>query len=185
VKRRALSLLEVVVCLALLGMLLAVAFLAFERGSRSWRRIDKSRDVIEGARLLAQDLEQEIQRSSYSSLATEGESISFLSALNDSGQFALDVQGRPLWQRYLIYYRQASTQELIRCDQPLAGATDISQTLPAALGAPISTFWGPGRRLATYVRRLTCKWTPARSGSTTGCSVANRPWARNRQLPLA
>lgn len=132
-------------------MLMMVIFFAFEKGAQSWRRVDRTRDLVEGSRLVAETLEKEVQRSCYSSLSIQGEALSLASALDANGQFLVDAQGAPAWSHYALFYRDPQNSSLVRCEEWLPAAQPAGVTLETALGGSLASRLKPGRRLAEQV----------------------------------
>ena len=135
-------------------MLMMVVFLAFEKGAQSWRRADRTRDLVEGSRLVAESLEKEVQRSCYASLSIEGQALSLASALDGNGQFLVDAQGAPAWSHYVIFYRDPQNSSLVRCEERLTHPQPTAVPLETALGMSLASRLKPGRRLADQVEAL-------------------------------
>lgn len=150
--RRAFSVVEATLGLGLTSLLMVVAFFAFEKGVRSWKRTDQTRDLVEGARLVAESLEKDVQRSCYSSLSCQGEALSLAHALDSDGRFQLDAHGNPQWLGYLIFYRDGQKNAIIRRDEKLATPLATALPIETGLGAALNTRLGAGRRLAEQVQ---------------------------------
>ncbi len=145
------SLAETLLGLGLISLLLVITFFAFEKGLRSWRRVDQTRDLVEGARLVVETLDKDVQRSCYSSLSCQGEALSLASAMDAQGQFRLDPQGNPLWCSYLIFYRDPQRGGLIRREQPIPTPVPAGVPIESGLGVTLVSQLGRGRLLAERI----------------------------------
>lgn len=146
-RRRAFSLVETILGLALLGIILAVAFRAFEVGARSWRGSDLRGDMVLGTRLLITDLERETQRSTYASLSVEPGVCAFASASDADGQFAFNAQGEPQWRQYVLYYLDGQHRVCRR------EVEQLPPSPPQPL-APLSPWKQQGHQLVRWVEEF-------------------------------
>ena len=153
-RRGGFSVAEALLGLGLLSLLMTVVFVAFEKGAQCWRRVDRTRDLVEGSRMVAESLEKEVQRSCYASLSIQGQALSLASALDGQGQFLVDAQGAPTWSHYVIFYRDPQSSSLIRCEERFTHPQPSVLPLETALGVSLASRLKPGRRLAEQVEAL-------------------------------
>ena len=142
---------ELMVSVLLLGLLSLMVFAIFFSGMRAWRVSDTQRDLVEGSRVALAHLGQEIQRSSYASLSLQPDAVSFLSAVDEQGVFALGPLGEPLWQNFVVYFRDPGNEELHRTEVALT-ATPTPLTIEAWGSQPLSYYLTGGRLLIPHVR---------------------------------
>lgn len=147
-RQQGLTLLETMVGASITLVLLTAVFFVFRMGASAMMKVSARNELLQGLQtastLLARDVEQSVYGSL--SLTPGGGAISFLSALDDNGDFQVDGLGAPLWQRYVIYYHAAApASELRRLEVPLAAGSP-EQTAPG----PIESY-GPSQVLSTYL----------------------------------
>lgn len=153
-RARGATLIELMLGIALLGMLLTLLFLIFHMGWNAWRSANLRSDLNDQSRLVVQSLSRDLEASVYASLSLQGEAVSFLSARDDAGVFALDGNGDPLWQRYVVFYRDAGRDEVVRAELPLAAPLSAPEPIEVNTGQPLASLLGPGRVIARGVKRL-------------------------------
>lgn len=153
-KPRGATLIELMLGIALLGMLLTLLFLIFHMGWNAWRSANLRSDLNDQSRLVVQSLSRDLEASVYASLSLQGEAVSFLSARDNNGVFALDANGDPVWQRYVIFHRDPARDEVVRSELPLVAPLGTPEPIEVNTGQPLASFLGPGRVIARGVKRL-------------------------------
>ena len=145
------------------GLLLALLFGIFFQGAGAWRLSDSRADLQAQAALFLQGLTSEVQQSSASSLAVEGEAVSFLSARDGEGRFHNSEQGRPEWQKVIVYYRHpegALRRRELALTAPQSTSLPI-QELDLGSGLQPLAFYASEGKVAV---RLVRGFTPSRDG---------------------
>lgn len=155
--RRGFSLIEVLLATSLLALLMGLIFVTFNVGSRSFRSTHLQSELRGDMGVLTNNLSRELERSIYSSLSLTSQGLSVLSAQDSSGRFVIGADGRPIWQRFVIYYRFAD--EVRRRDlelaPPLTAAAPIENCDLGSGLQPLSFYLdGEGRALARNVARF-------------------------------
>lgn len=146
-RRRAVVLVEMMIAGAVFLLLTAALFMIFFMGAKAWRKSDQRADVTREAQLATARLMREATRSSILSLSLtpDGRGVSFLSPMDDQGQFVFDAAGNTRWQRFVIYYYDAASAELRRREVPLPVGSTLSQ-----FPEPIEHL-NPPQTLASYL----------------------------------
>lgn len=194
---------ELVVASAIFLALTAVLFATFFLGGRAWRKTDDRSELLRNTQILASQLAREAERTStYSVTLLPNRAISFLSPMDDNNQAVTDpVSGDIRWQRYVIFYHDAASQEVRRIEVPLL-PTSIQRTSPgpienfiSATGIhPLSDYLVDGRVIARRIslfapehvpdtRRLTvrfrCLQPHSRGGPDLTLDLATHAYFRN------
>lgn len=154
-RSRGFGLVELMVSSALL-LIILVLVLAFQiLGRKAWSKTSASQEVLGQAQRATRFLTEELQRSSMDSvsLSSGGESISFLTAKDENGQFTFSDRGSALWERWLII----SFSEPILVKKSHSWTASLTQretplTIELGTGQPFSDFLsGDGEQLARNV----------------------------------
>lgn len=100
--------------LALSGLLTVVVFRV---GAGGWKKLEAQSTMLADYEVLTSKLAREVQRSVYSSASKafdpNGESLAFLSAVDDTGTFLLDnTTFAPKWQKYMIFYHDLAARRI-------------------------------------------------------------------------
>ncbi|MCA9796902.1 MAG: hypothetical protein KC910_34065 [Candidatus Eremiobacteraeota bacterium] len=122
-------LIEMMIAAGIFLLLTAVLFMIFFMGAKAWRKTDQRADVTREAQLATARLIREATRSSFLSLSItpDGRAVSFLSPMDDNGQFVFDAAGNTRWQRFVIYYCDLTAGELRRLEVPLPVGSTLGQ----------------------------------------------------------
>lgn len=146
---------EVVVCIGLLTLLSGLVFFIFDIGSTAWRQTDVGSQIRKQAAVVVGDITRQAERSAFSSLSLDGEAVSFLTALDNSGQIELGPDGKLLWKAYLIYYRDSAEGLVLKTRHDLTTAlmapVPIEDYDDGSGTKPLSDYLFNGRRLAQDV----------------------------------
>lgn len=158
--RSAMTLMDLMVAMGLLLLLLTTLFAIFFLGGKAWRKTDDRYELLRNTQAVVAQISREAERTTPFSLTIlPGRAVSFLSPINASGNFVTDNLGDVRWERYLVFYHDAASQEVRMVDVPLL-ATSYERRTPqpierftSALGVrPITSYMVGGRLLG---RRIT------------------------------
>lgn len=144
--KRGLSLVELTLSMAIFGLLLGSLFLIFRAGSLAWSRQDTNLDLFQASRAVMVRWSNEFLESNAETVLATGASLSFASArqLSGGGFAATSPAMHPLWQKYLLYYRDPASREMRRRELSLSSPTQTIKTL-------VDYDFGSGpQALATY-----------------------------------
>lgn len=156
-RRRALSLMELLISCALFSLLVALLTLAWIRGSRAWLSASAVTQRLSQMQALRHRIERELQESTAASLDTQSNPgiLSFASPrglrTNSQGDLYTRIAGTalPQWQRYSLYWWNPDTQSLYGREIPLpAGHPNRQIALP--LPQVSNLFTASPQPLATY-----------------------------------
>lgn len=100
----------------MVGLLMTAIFGSFRMGLNAFHKTSAKNELNQELQILHRRMLAELEVSSISSVSVtpSGNAISFLSPLDPDGQFQLDNQGRPKWQRYVIYYHDSVNKKIFR-----------------------------------------------------------------------
>lgn len=141
-------------------------------GLNAFHKTTTKNDLHRQIQVMSLRLMDELQRSSIASVsldpATNSDTIGFLSALDNNGNFILDARGRPEWQKYVIYYHESSDDKIYRVEVPLI-ATASQRRVPTPIenynggsGEETLSFYATGGRpVARLIRRFEVELLPA------------------------
>lgn len=114
------SVIDLVVAMGLLLMLLSVLFAIFFLGGKAWRKTDDRFELLRNTQTVIAQIAREAERASAFSVSIlPGRAVSFLSPMNDNGQFVTNNVGDVRWERYLVFYHDPASQEVRLVDIPL------------------------------------------------------------------
>lgn len=130
-KRRGFALVELSLSMVLLGLLLAALAVLLEHGAQSLRSTDVRGQALGDLQLATARLSRELEQSCWDSLTVDGEAVSFLSAMDGAGRCHVTPQGEPLWQQFVVYFRDPQSSELCRRELPLPAAGQVPIRLEA------------------------------------------------------
>jgi hypothetical protein len=112
--------------MAVLSLLMASIMFIYVTGAGAWAKGDAQAELLNVLQTASLKLANEIQRSCYDSVTVDANSLSCLSA-EDLAKARLTVDatsGELVWQRYLVFYRDAGRNALVCRAVPLpAGAS--------------------------------------------------------------
>lgn len=151
---------DLMVAMGLLLLLLSALFSIFFLGGKAWRKTDDRYELLRNTQAVVAQISREAERATTFSLTIlPGRAVSFLSPMNASGNFVTDNLGDVRWERYLVFYHDAASQEVRMVDVPLLPASFERRTpqpierFASALGVrPLASYLVDGRVLG---RRIT------------------------------
>ncbi|MBX3172570.1 MAG: prepilin-type N-terminal cleavage/methylation domain-containing protein [Candidatus Eremiobacteraeota bacterium] len=143
--KRGATLVEISLASAIFGLLLAATFYIFRCGSLAWSRSDVSLDLLQELRTVTVRWNNEFAETSPDTVLVSGATVSFASARNQQASFTSSAPMlRPLWQKFVLYYWDSSSQTLRRRELPLTSPNSTLKTL-------VDCDFGSGPQpLATY-----------------------------------
>lgn len=117
----AFTLLEILVVFTIFGLLLTGIFAVFTMGLSAWNKTSAKNELLQQTQITNIRLARELEKSTSASLSADTPLgvVAFLSAMNDDGRFVHDAGGSPEWQKYVIYYLDATEQIVYRRELPL------------------------------------------------------------------
>lgn len=138
-RKRGMTLAEVVVTSGLMSILLLAMGAVYKIGIVGLSKTTAHADMLSQAQIAAAKLSREVASSSFDSLtlSPDHSAASFLIRIDEKGEFGFDpINGRPLWQSYVVYYVEGD--ELKRRVLPLPEAAPLADATPIEEYAP----WG-------------------------------------------
>lgn len=110
--------------MGILLLLLTVLFSIFFLGAKAWRKTDDRFELLRNTQTVISQIAREAERGSVFSVSIEpGRAVSFLSPINNSGNFVTNTLGDVRWERYLVFYHDPISQEVRLVDVPLLPAS--------------------------------------------------------------
>ncbi len=144
------TLIEMLISLSLLGVIISTVLAIYVMGFQAWRKGDVRGDLLAAMQVSSARLVGDIEKTNYASVSIgpTGDSVALLSAIDSAGQFQLDPNGRPIWQRWVVYYQSAG--ELLQLEVPwTAPPADRVNPLPIEhLGGSLADYLSGGRVVA-------------------------------------
>lgn len=114
------TVIELTVAMGLFLLLTTALFAIFLLGGKAWRKTDDRSELLRNTQNVASQIAREAERSNVISVTiVPGRAVSFLSPMNDDGNSVTDNFGLIRWERYVIFYHDAATQEVRMLDVPL------------------------------------------------------------------
>lgn len=148
---RGTTVVELLVAATVLSLLSLLTLALFKTGASGWRKLEAQSGLLADYEVLAGKLTKEIQRSVGVSASTgsfpDGDTVAFLSAVDDTGTFTLDTSGsyEPVWQKYLIFNYDKTKRQVTLAEVKLLPGS------PEALAPePIETYDAGLLSLAAY-----------------------------------
>lgn len=156
------TVMDLMVAMGLLMLLLSFLFSIFFLGGKAWRKTDDRYELLRNTQAVLSQISREAERSNIFSLSIlPGRAVSFLSPMNAAGNFVTDTLGDVRWERYLIFYHDAASQEVRMVDVPLlAGSFErrtpqpIDRFVSATGMRPLSSYLVGGRVLGQHITRF-------------------------------
>lgn len=156
------SVVDLVVAMGLLLMLLSVLFAIFFLGSKAWRKTDDRFELLRNTQTVIAQIAREAERGTvFSVTILPGRAVSFLSPINNQGNFVTDTLGDVRWERYLIFYHDPASQEVRLVEVPLLPASfergtpqPIERFVSATGMHPLSYYLTGGRVLGKRITRF-------------------------------
>ena len=167
-KRRAMTLLEIMVASSILLLMMGVLFSVYRMGASAMMKGTVHTELVQETNVACHRLTREVERSIYLSLsstsAPAAPGVSFLSAVNGSDLFAYDnATTMPRWQNFLIFYYDPVALELrLRkvptVGTPTEGAPRTIELFGAAL--PLATYLTGGTVVSRSISACAFNVTP-------------------------
>lgn len=164
IRRRAFSLLEVMLAAAILAVLSVVTFELFRSGLWSWKRASGVSVLLQDLNTATAQLTAWLQRSSADSLlvATDHKAISGLDCKQGDQPVQLGATGAPIWQKYRVAYLDGTTLRLrdveLLASAPQRGTPTTILAYDGGAGVqPFSSYLAGGRVLCENLQ--TCRFT--------------------------
>lgn len=160
--RAGLGLIDLVVAMGMLLMLLSLLFAIFFLGGKAWRKTDDRFELLRNTQTVISQIAREAERGSVFSVSIlPNRAVSFLSPMNDNGNFVTDTLGDVRWERYLVFYHDPTSQEVRLVDIPLLPASferrtpqPIERFVSATGTHPLSFYLTGGRVLGKRITRF-------------------------------
>ena len=140
-KRRGVTLIELMVASGLLAVLTAVLFLAWNTGAQSWLTASRKTDRLSRLQLALRQLEKGLESSSSQGLAYQNGPtiVAFpvaypLKTSPATGFVYLPGSSSPQWQKYLVYYFDAPGRSL-RAREVAISSTNLAAKTTTPLPA--------------------------------------------------
>ncbi len=135
----------------MLGLLVTVIFAIYRMGASALMKADAESELLQGlqnaTRRFARDAEQTVYDSV--TVAPDGQAVSFLSAVYGTG-YAVDGNGRPQWQRFVVYYYEPPSGRFLRREVELVAPLPVAETIEVT-GLTLSDYTNSGALLARHV----------------------------------
>ncbi|MCA9779428.1 MAG: prepilin-type N-terminal cleavage/methylation domain-containing protein, partial [Candidatus Eremiobacteraeota bacterium] len=134
--RSGFTIVEVLTVVSVFGILVTAIFMIFNLGLSAFHKTTVKNELLQQAQITNVKLTADLERSSLGSLSSDWADptrgiAAFLSPLDDNAEFKTDTRGRPIWQKYIVYYLDDGTNEIFREEIPLvAGAPQRSVPTP-------------------------------------------------------
>lgn len=179
---------EVLVAAGVLSLLGLLTLALFQTGASGWKKMEAQSGLLADYEVLAGKLVREVQRSVAASASTgtfsDGDAVSFLSALDDTGTFVLDTGGsyKPVWQRYLIFNYDKNKRQVLLSEvklvpgSPEALAPEPIENYDAGLHSLAAYRTGEGRLLMSDVD--SCSFTITDAILTTEIRGSRKRYGR-------
>lgn len=173
-RRRGSTVIELLVAAGVLSLLGLLTVALFRTGASGWKKLEAQSGLLADYEVLSSKLTREVQRSVAGSVSIgaypDGTTLSFLSAVDDTGTFVIDTSDdpgfshdyKPVWQKYLIFNYDSNKREvtlnevLLNAGSPQAKAPAPIETYDAGTGPkPLSSYRSGGRLLMKDVDACT------------------------------
>ena len=167
-QQRGITIVELLVASVVLGLLGLLTVALFRSGASGWKKLEAQSTMLADYEVLTAKISKEVQRSVVASVdidspGVNGPTLSFLSAMDNNGVFALDTTTfKPRWQKYLIFYFDQANRKLYLNEVELIPGSpeaDAPEPLPSydAFTGNIEDYRNGGRLLMTDLD--TCTFT--------------------------
>lgn len=128
-RSRGITIVELTVASMVLGMLGLLTVVLFRTGASGWKKMEAQSGLLADYQVLESKLGREVRRSVFGSASamsdTNGTTVIFLSAMDDSGNFAVDEDTyEPRWQKYLVFYWDRAARRVYLNEVKLAAGSD-------------------------------------------------------------
>lgn len=166
-RKRAFTILETIISVFIFGLLLSSLFLVYSTGANAWMKSDTDAESLGAAQVLATRLARVAERSSFLSVNIhdpQPEALSLLSPVDNNGEFQFDIYTkRPIWQKYVVFYRDSATGEVRETEIPVLGTPAEKSPLKLEgilIPADLSTHMTGGRLLVSNAESLDFQFFP-------------------------
>lgn len=168
---RGTTLLETMIGAMLLCLMMAALFFIYQMGASAWKKGEAQTELMADIETCHARLIRELERSTYASLSLDpvappGPAISFLSAVDDAGQFCFDTVTQQIqWQKYVAVYYDAASREVrwreiaLAPGAPEANTPEPIESYDAGGGAPLATYLTGGQAMARNISSLQMVWS--------------------------
>ena len=181
------TVIDLTVAMSLLLVLLTVLFSIFFLGGKAWRKTDDRYELLRNTQAVIAQINREAERTTTFSVSiVANRAVSFLSPIDNNGNFVTDTLGDVRWERYLLFYHDPPSQEVRMVDVPLLPASFERRTpqpidrFNSLLGVrPLTAYLSGGRVLGNHItvfepdqpppgKRLTVHLHTVQPSSTSG-----------------
>ncbi len=137
-RRRALTLPELLVACALASLVLTGLAMLFVQSVRYQRALEVSLDLQQNNLAAMALLSRDLSEGSPASVRTDPGGLVMASPRDLTGNLQVDAQGRLMWRKYICYYLAPinGVNCLLRKEQPLPVPLDTAPILPDTLDVP-------------------------------------------------
>ena len=157
---------------SMLMLLLTAIFGAFQIASSTFFKADAQTDMLQGIEGLGSRWCKDIEGSQATGVSAGPTAISVPTARDDPGNFVLDATGsKRVWQRYHVYFYDATAQTVSLRDVPIASPTTSLTPIEAyndGSGTHPLTYWATGGRV---LARQVITFTPVANARLFSLSV--------------
>jgi len=129
-RNRALALLEVMIYASLLLFVLGVVYSSLVMGVRAYRRTENLADLQQKALVAVRTIVEESASSPAAAVRVEPAAFVCLSARDPSGRIQYAPDGRAVWRKWVLYYRDPGTGNVLRKELPITPTADPPGTVP-------------------------------------------------------
>lgn len=160
-RKQGATLVDILIASILLGLLTAILFSLLKSGTVALRKVENQSELLRELQLLSLKISQEAQESNFASLSVSADEtmVAFLSAKDSNGVFQADNFGRPLWQKFVVYYHDVSDNTIRRTEVPHSSTSPLNAvTLEVSSGGAITDFSGFGNPTTLAHNVTSCKW---------------------------
>jgi len=171
--RSGFTIVEVLTVISVFGILVTAIFSIFNMGLSAFHKTTTKNELLQEAQITNVKLSADLERSTLSSLSCDASDpeqgiAAFLTALDDDEKFITDNRGRPVWQKYLVYYLDDSTNEMYRREVPVL-PTAPQRTVPTPIefynggGGPATllSYRNGGRAISRFIQKFEPDELPA------------------------
>lgn len=168
------TLLEMLISLSLLAIIMTAVMAIYIVGVGAWRKGGVRAELLQDLQVASSRIVKDLERTSYASLSIgpTRDTISVLTMFDETGQFALDANGKPIWDRWVVYFRVGD--ELRRQEVAWGATPDVRATpVPIELLSPpqtLANYASGGRVIARDIYNFEVSVVP----DTTSISVKLR-----------
>lgn len=150
---RGVTLLETIIACAVMGVLITAVFMIYQMGVRAWTKTNTRSYLLQSLQTGTRRVTREAGLTIYDSVSItpDRRAISFLTSGNGMA-FEVDDQGRPKWDRYVIFYHDTATDTLRFTEQPYAPVDPtVAERIEVYTGNPLATYANGGKAVADRV----------------------------------